>query len=351
LGTNFQTGIFPQTIWDSFTGLQSPMFLGQNVLESSGSTYIGQAGSSLPLANGPQRWGDYDTMVFDPSAVAFGLEGVFWQVEEISKGGTDQSTTWEPLLDPTPPPHFVSYSGGESECNVSLGQNCAINLSTPAGLQNGDVVIATLDMGGNFKTPPKPPDSTWVVLPIANDSGANYLISGACSTADLVTGYVFAHVYGSSSETGTYKFTHVVESYCNGKFLPEIEGKLFGYRAASTDTGQYALYGYADSGTGDSDVSVGPAPANSSSEGTLLNIFYAAGPEEEGSEPGVSFFAPITGAPAANAETPFIPTEPAYLLADLAIPASGDPLEQYSVDTCCSPFAAFGWQLFLPEAE
>jgi hypothetical protein len=192
--TQFTSSSFPSTIWDSYAGLS---FVGQNFIEIGTAEYTGNSAQTPPV-----RWGDYNTMVFDPYAIPPGGEGSWWSVEEISQGGSDQSTNWEALADPTPLPYFINYSGGESECNVSLGQDCTINLSTPAGLQNGDVVIATLDMGGNFKTPPKPPDSTWVVLPIANDSGADYLISGACSTGDLVTGYVFAHVYGSSSEKG-----------------------------------------------------------------------------------------------------------------------------------------------------
>ena len=273
--TNFQTSIFPQTIWDSFTGLQSPAFLGQNVLESSGSTYIGQAGTSLPGGDGPQRWGDYDTMVFDPYAVAFGMEGVFWQIEEISKGGVDESTTWEPLVDPTPPPHFVSWNYAEQECNFSPGQTCTAKFPTPAGLQNGDVVVVFADMGGSFPTPPTPPpDKTWVELPIANLGNATSMVIGACNVGDLITAYAYAHVYGSSTETGTYDFKHVIEDFCNGQYRPEIEGFLVGYRGASSNLSSYVLYGYKDPNSiAQYALNIGPAPANSPGEGVLLNVF------------------------------------------------------------------------------
>ena len=75
-------------------------------------------------------------------------------------------------------------------------------LPLPADLQNGDVVGAFLYMGGSFVTPPKPPDSTWVELPIANMAGAVSMQQGACKTGDVTTEYACAHVYGSSTETG-----------------------------------------------------------------------------------------------------------------------------------------------------
>src|SRR5579862_2597930 len=59
---------------------------------------------------------------------------------------------------------------------------------------------------GNFPTPPIPPDSTWVSLPIANMNEATSTKSGTCGSGDLRTEYAYAHVYGSSTETGSYKF-------------------------------------------------------------------------------------------------------------------------------------------------
>ncbi len=107
-------------------------------------------------------------MVYDPFVVGPGGEGIFREIEEISKGGRDESTTWEALADLDSLPFFVSNSGTESECMVNPGQQCGITFNAPAGLANGDVVIAFMDMGGSFQAPPTPPDSTWTSLQIAN---------------------------------------------------------------------------------------------------------------------------------------------------------------------------------------
>ena len=162
--TQFTSSSFPSTIWDSYAGLS---FVGQNFIEIGTAEYTGNSAQTPPV-----RWGDYNTMVFDPYAIPPGGEGSWWSVEEISQGGSDQSTNWEALADPTPVPYFVSDSSTEAECAVSPGQNCVLKIPAPAGLQNGDVVVAFLNMGGSFPTPPTAPDSTWITLSIANQGGA-----------------------------------------------------------------------------------------------------------------------------------------------------------------------------------
>jgi hypothetical protein len=243
----------------------------------------------------------------------------------------------------------VGYSENESECNVSLGTKCTLKLAAPAGLQNGDVVVATIDMGGPFPHPPTPPDSTWVSLPIANLGNALGMETGACASGDLGTEYVLAHVYGSSTETGTYKFKHVIQKFCATPtyyYKPELEGAVFGYRGASATLSNYVLYGYPAT-TESATVTVGPAPASSPSEGILLNIFFGGNYETPESNEQNFTFGDLTGTPAATAETPPWPGGP-YYLADVGIPDSGTTLGQYSITNAVGVFQLFGWQLFVP---
>ena len=179
-----------RSIWDYYINSQ---FKSQDVLapRSSGN-YTGQQSCSTRTT---QRWGDYMSTLWDPSVTSTpsGEKGAFWTVQEYTNGGgPDQSTQWTELSDPLP--YFVSYSYQEQECAVGSGQTCTATLPTPAGLQNGDVVIAALTMGGTFPTPPSPPDSTWVTLPIANQGAALSMGQGSCNRGDLATEYVYAHV-------------------------------------------------------------------------------------------------------------------------------------------------------------
>jgi hypothetical protein len=287
------------------------------------------------------RWGDYDTMIYDPSAIGPGGEGVFWQIEEISKGRADESTTWNALSDLDSLPYFVSNSGNESECIVNPGDQCGVTVNAPAGLVSGDVVIAFLDMSGSFPTPPTPPDG-WTSLPIANMGNATSMVSGRFSAnPDLVTLYAYVHVYGSSSEGGTCHFHHLFENTCNGNH-PELGGFLMGYRSASNNVATYALYGY-PAAAATATVTVGPATVGgvqvtSPSDGTLLNVFNGLGFDIESSEFGTTF-SNLTGTPTATNETP-VPSGQTgdYFLADVGIAAAGRPLAQYSVTSSVQPF-------------
>ena len=80
--TQFTSSSFPSTIWDSYAGLS---FVGQNFIEIGTAEYTGNSAQTPPV-----RWGDYNTMVFDPYAIPPGGEGSWWSVEEISQGGSDQ---------------------------------------------------------------------------------------------------------------------------------------------------------------------------------------------------------------------------------------------------------------------
>jgi hypothetical protein len=326
--------------------------MGQNFIEMSNGEYLGNPGQQPPQQ---PLWGDYNSMIYDPNAIPQGGEGSWWSVEEITDvntpllyGNSDESTNWKALVDPTPLPYFVSYSSTEAECAVSPGQNCVVKIPAPAGLQNGDIVVAFLSMGGSFPTPPSPPDSTWITLSIANQGGAQSMIQGDCPDGDLGTEYAYAHVYGSSSETGTYDFKHVMEYICNNTVRPELSGFLAGYRAAGTNLANLVLYGYPNNGS-DGVLFDGPAPASAPAEGELLNVFNCPGTESpESGEGGAQYvLGSLSGAPPATAETPYNNSPEGYFLADLGIPAAGTNLGQYSVR--CSALGTFGWQLFLPE--
>jgi hypothetical protein len=292
-----------------------------------------------------QRWGDYATTGYDPTGASpHGEPGAFWSFLEFTNGGPDQSTLWAQFSDALP--YFVSYSNHEQECANEEPGNCTLNLPTPASLQNGDVVIAFVDLGGNHSNPATPPDSSWVELSIQNLNGAVSMTTGSCGSNDLMSEYAYAHVYGSSNETGTYKFTHKVPPFCSAPYS-EIEGAAVAYRAAGATLGSYLLYGY--SGTTQSAiVTVGPAPANAPSEGTLLNVFYGSGFENNDNNENNTTFSGLTGTPAATAETSLPGTGFPYFFADLGLPGVGSPLGQYSVTSSVSRFHKWGWQVFVP---
>jgi hypothetical protein len=330
------------------SGTGGPPLLGYGIVPNSyRGAYAGCAGLS------PTRWGDYMSTLWDPNLPAPAGSNGFWTVQEYSNGGgaqtgSNQSTQITELASPLP--YYVSYSAHEQECNVGAGNTCTAKFTTPSGLKNGDIVIAFLDMGGSFQKPPAPPDKTWVELPIANEGNATSMVVGACGTHDLGTAYAYAHVYGSSNETGTYKFNHVINYFCNN-VLPEIEGFVVGYRGASGSLNNYVLYGY-QSSSPTFHVVVGPAPANSPSDGVLLNVFYGSGSESpESGEGSTSFTLPGFGSPASAVETPLSGVISSYLLTDVGLPATGTAMNQYFSNSSVGQFDVFGWQVFVPSAN
>ena len=206
-------------------------------------------------------------------------------------------------------------------------------------------------MGGSFPNPPNPPDNTWVEIPIANMSNATDMVIGSCKVHDLATAYAYAHVYGSSAETGTYAFKHVIEDFCNGQYRPEIEGFLAGYRGASSNLSSYVLYGYPPTfPPSNGELEIGPSPANSPAEGVLLNVFYGGDFESPESSENYTTFYPPTGygEPPLTSETPFSNVGP-YFLADLGIPGPNTPIGQYQFDSSDTVEYLWGWQLFMGE--
>ncbi|HUY26495.1 MAG TPA: hypothetical protein VMV27_03660 [Candidatus Binataceae bacterium] len=331
-------------------GSGGPPLLGYGILSNA---YRGPYAGCASLT--PTRWGDYMSTVWDPNLPAPAAGNGFWTAQEYSNGGgaqtgSNQSTQITALADPLP--NYVSNSQNESECGGGNGSACVLKLTTPSGLQNGDVVLAFLDMGGNFPKPPAPPpDKTWTELPIANQSAATSMLVGSCATHDLSTIYAYAHIYGSSTESGTYKFSHPIYYLCNNpSAYPELEGALFAYRGADPTAADYLVDGYASAqqtGT----VTVGPAPSSSPSEGTLINVFDAGGSEGGEYYEGCGSLSGLTGSPIANWETLVAGSNiglACYEIADLGIPTAGTAINQYSANTTASQFHTFGWQVLLP---
>jgi hypothetical protein len=330
---------------NSFT--QNPPLLGLGILFSANSTgaYTGQQSCQPQPPTTSQRWGDYMTMLWDPNYSSPNQNQAFWTVQEYTTGGSNQSTQFAQLADPVP--YIVGYNAWEeSECPGADGKPCTLTITTPSGLQNGDVVVVTMDTGGYRSTLPTPPDSTWTALPIANMNNQQFLESGFCYNHDPTTAYVFSHVYGASSETGSYAFSQVKQALCGGAFQPELEGALYAYRGANTNFSKYLLYAYINNVADYPVLTDGPSGTTSPSPGTLLNIFWGNGSENpEATEPNTYFTAP-------KGATPEVPGNNAsdYYLADVPIPSAGVAFGEYRTNVSTTgPDDTFGWQLFMPD--
>ncbi len=300
------------------------------------------------------RWGDYMSTIWDPNLPAPAASNGFWTAQEFSNGGgsqtgSNQSTQITELANPLP--YYLDTSENESECGGGDGSTCKLKIAAPPDLKNGDVVLAFLDMGGKYSKPTAPPDSSWTDLPIGNQGGTTSMQVGSCATKDLSSIFAYAHVYGSSTESGTYEFKHVISYICNNtNAYPEIEGALFAYRGADPTATDYVVDAYASEAP---TITVGPAPNPSPSDGTLVNVFDPLG-FESGSPPAddtCSTLSGLTGSPLANWETVPGGAEflgACYADADAGVPAAGTSINQYSATTSGNGYHTFGWQVLLP---
>jgi len=126
-----------------------PLFAsGQLAAATSSGAYTGD--SSPP----DQRWGDYTAMMLDPSESSPDNEhDLFWTAQELTTGGSNQSSEIIGLQDPLPffagstLPIGVSDGGiGESDCgNTPL--TCSMTFSAPPGAQFGDVFAVGMWVG------------------------------------------------------------------------------------------------------------------------------------------------------------------------------------------------------------
>ena len=351
--TTFGQNILPTSTWAGVTGYlsSSPLGEGSGTLESSSSTYTGQAGTGIGATNGPQRWGDYNTMVYDPSEIGPGGEGSFWQIEETSNGGADQSTTWFALADPTPLPSFVGSSiptgaggqVGEAECVNA----CSLTYTPPANPQLGDVFIATILLGGNASSSNISLPPGWTLLHLKNLSNATALRSSDATGSE--TGFVAVYVYGSQGlpDPGTY--TVGITPTTGG----EADGFLVSYRGASTTTTNYLLYGKGATSDNNAITTLKLSPTNGDSppgETTLLDLF-SLNCIHTGGEDAVQYapFSAISGSPAVTRETP-LNSQNGFLAADAPVLQSGKTFGAYQTSVACGvanlPMA---WQLVITE--
>jgi hypothetical protein len=354
VNTTFGQNILPTSSWLAVTGYLSgsPLGEGSGTLESSSSTYTGQAGDSTFIAvNGPQRWGDYNTMVYDPSEIGPGGEASFWQIEETSNGGADQSTSWFALADPTPLPSFVGSSiptgaggqVGEAECVTA----CSLTYTPPANPQLGDVFIATILLGGNASSSNINLPPGWTLLHLKNLSNATALRSSDANGSE--TGFVSVYVYGSQGlpDSGTY--TVGITPTAGG----EADGFLVSYRGASTTTTNYLLYGKGATSDNNAITTLKLSPANGDSppgEATLLNLFslnciHTGGEDADQYAP----FSAISGSPSVTRETP-LNSQNGFLAADAPVLKSGATFGAYQTSvTCGVANLPMAWQLVIPE--
>jgi hypothetical protein len=365
--TQFTASSYPSTIWDSYVGIPSLTFMGQNFIEMSTGEYLGNPGQQPPQ---PVRWGDYNTMIYDPNANAPGSGGSWWSVEEVtcpdasncSNGTSDESTTWVALADPSPLPYFVGYSVpvatpggaiGENECGGGKGSICQMVYSVPPNAQFGDVLVADILTGqGSIDSTYLTLPPGWVAMPLANQSNHTYLPSSGTSDGGLTihyaTSFLAAYVYGSQpNDSGSYTFGITLR---NG--LAEVTGFLASYRGASTNLGAYTAYAHAAiAGDGNPNTSsffqkVLTPPA----ETTLLYLFYGEcfiQNEEVGEN---SAFSAPSGAPKITHESPLSLGTATYLAADVGVPVGGVNYGGYSTNVC----TAFGgidhaYALIIPE--
>jgi hypothetical protein len=346
-GTHFSAGIYPETNWQAYEGIGTGQTLVANgVTEISGGTYTGDPDESF------QRWGDYNTMIYDPLARPPGGEGSWWSVEEISQGGSDESTKWEALADPTPLPYFVGSNlpatpkgnnGGENECSAGAGSPCNLIYSAPSGAQFGDVLIVIQCIGDQQDATTLTVPSGWTKLKFQNGSHTLYSTDGTFTSSF----YVALYVYGSQpNDTGQYEFSIVPQGNT------ETDGFLVGYRGASpTIPGNYLLYGNAAT-TDTSQVStLKLSPSHNDAppaETTLFNLFSQNCIHSGSEEPDfIVDFGAVSGSPAVTAKTP-LSSSNGNLAADVEVPVTGGTYGPYTSALGCSGINT-GISLVIPE--
>ena len=87
-------------------------------------------------------------MVLDPFVIGPNGQPITWQVEEISAGGTDESTTWEALEGIIPPVEWLGWGYFTELEGYALG-SYPVYVEYPPNLQNGDTVVAFVTSIGN----------------------------------------------------------------------------------------------------------------------------------------------------------------------------------------------------------
>ncbi len=362
--TWFNANSYPWTVWDMYHGPGLNIFEGQNDIEQSTAEYTGDGETS------PERWGDYNTMVYDSNAMGPNGEPVFWSTEEITcsslfqsspnincpSGQTisaDESTSWVALEDPLP--WFVgSPNPAESECPSGTGYNCSVTISPPPGVQQGDVLLTTLLMAQTSTTLPTLP-SGWTLLPASNITNSPQQITSEdnCEVAD--SSWLAMHVYGTN-EPSSYKFTHYdkggYDSCLGAYYVSEFGAFMAVYRGGGQNTGNCTAYGFTQNSDSSSFSTIAITPP---AENELATVFAADfGTETEKYEPGLTFDPP-TGSPTLDVETALTPSTFPFLDADVGVPeGSTQQYGPYSISatpcsTCGTKGLWLGWQVAIPE--
>ena len=368
--TSFTSNGCPSSLWLSWHEFQG--LFGPNEISFAGSAaaYTGRntcptatpTGSLSPTPSPSatstpaptlQRWGDYNSLIWDPSLTSSsGEQGLFWSVLEFTKGATDQSIVWTQFNDTLP--YFVGYSVpvstedgtvGEDECSNGSGFNCNLSYTAPAGSQFGDVFVATIYIG-------EATDATYLTLPtgwtaLKDQFGTRGLVSSDAIGSD--TSFVALYVYGSQpNDTGTYKLK--IDPKTNGS---EVIGFMVAYRGASANIpGNYVLNGNPGSGSGNIVTTNKLSPNNNNSpagESTLLYLFdedcVTTGAEEPDAYP--LFSSPSGPSHKLTSETPFT-SRSGIFAADVAVPTSGGTYGPYNEGLNCQSLS-FSYSLVIPE--
>ncbi len=361
--TWFNQGIRPSTVWDllSGNGLYSFTYEGQNGIEQSTQEYTGNGNQSAPF----QRWGDYNTMVYDPNAIGPSGEPVFWEVEEITcsslsnatcPGAADESTSWVALGDPAP--QFVGVSEAETEpspnATCTSSQTLQTMVNPPSGTLDGDVLIAILQAGlpTTGSTPTLPPG--WTLLNLINQGSTTMTTTATCGFFEQ--SQVAVHTY-STSDTVPYTFTFYttpVTNTCDPDYciIGESDVYINAYSFAGTDFTKYGAYGFPNNDSGSNTTSA-TGVITPPAERKVLTVFSGTGDYDE---TGLcETFTNLTGSPALTIETSLTPdcTPPAFLSADLW-DDSGSSVGGYTVSSGSlqgeggdAPLPA--WQVLIPE--
>jgi hypothetical protein len=345
--TSFTSSAAPFSIWFGWHDFPQMLGIPETNFATSTGVYTGQSTCPTPLS-GLQNWGDYNSLIWDPSLFSSsGEAGLFWSVAELSKGVTDQSTVWTQFNDTLP--YFVGPAKNvESECTGGTGSTCAVTVKAPAGVQDGDVILVAIGLGEPAAHPPTLPDSTsWTLLTASNISGTPNQIS-ASNSSQAVTVWLAAHIFGSvPNDSGSYTFKHFLNSPV------ELGTLLMTYRGAGQNLGNYTAYGFSQNGFHSSFTT--SASVTPPAESQLVTMTVANIGCDDPNEPSDTFAAP-SGSPALSAETPLTPASGTlpWLGSDVSAPITGQPFGPYTYSVtagggCSTTGTWLSWEIAVPE--
>jgi hypothetical protein len=347
--TSFTSSAAPFSTWFGWHDFPQMLGIPETNFATSTGVYTGQSTCPAPIT-GLQRWGDYNSLIWDPSLFSSsGEPGLFWSVAELSKGGTDQSTVWTQLDDTLPyfvgPPSQTSQN--ESECSGGTGSTCKVTVTAPSGIQVGDVVLVALLLGEPAAHPPGLPDTSWTLLSASNiTNNPTMIASGGCS-GTCVTAWLAAHIY-TSSDSGTYTFSHFLNSNT------ELGALLAAYRGGGQNLANYKAYGFTQNGISSSFSTKAVTPP---AESTLAAFVAPDGgcDSPESAEATSEKTTIQTGAPALTPETSLTNFISSWIVADAGVPNTGQAYGPYTLTESqvggCQGIGAIwlAWEVAIPE--